>query len=222
MVDVEQVEVAPTEAMDAEQAAEVARTEDVALADDVEQAAAANGELAEVARDETVAQAGDVARAEAVVRAEDVEQAAGSDSGVGTSARPRTLLAIVAGALSWLMGAQWRLTVAAGALVALATVVQWWFAPFVVGLAVGAVLRRRRGRAAVGAVALATAAGWAVPLAARAIFGEPVLGVARVAAGLAGLPPVGVLTVCATLLVAVVQGLAGVWFARAVSGLRQS
>jgi hypothetical protein len=209
--------------------AELAQAEDVELAEaaDVEQAQVAQAEG--IARAENVASAVDIEQAEVALadvvgRAEGVGQtgAANADGGLGAPAGTRTVLVGVAGALAWLMGARWRLTVAAGALVALATVVQLWFAPFVVGLALGVVLRRWRGRAAVGSAALATAVGWAIPLVARAVFGEPVLSVARVTAGLAGLPPVGALTVCATMLVAVVQGLVGVWFARAVSGLRQA
>lgn len=118
--------------------------------------------------------------------------------------------------------APWPTAAAAGALVALSTAVQLWFTPFLVGLAFGAVLRHRQARTAAGLVASATAAGWALPLVVRAVLGQPVLGIARVTAGLAGLPAIGFLTVLITLLIAVLQGLAGVWFARAVASLRRS
>ena len=55
------------------------------------------------------------------------------------------------------------------------------------------------------------AAGWAVPLAWLAGQGRPVGATARVVAALAGLPPHAAVAIAVTLLVAVLQALAGLW-----------
>ncbi|MFF2073326.1 hypothetical protein ACFVXG_01070 [Kitasatospora sp. NPDC058162] len=128
-------------------------------------------------------------------------------------------------------GGRWRryaaLTVGGSLAVTLATVVQWWFAPFAVGLGLG-LLTAWRGspgraglRAASAITVLAGTAGWAVPLLRRAADGEPVVGTARTTAALAGLPALGWLLIGVTLLLAAVQGLAGLWLGRAAAGLRR-
>lgn len=106
-------------------------------------------------------------------------------------------------------------------LVALATVARLWFAPFLVGLAIGAlgVRRGRRARSCALCATLAGLAGWAAPLVVRSLEGQPVLATARVAAAFAGLPPTGWIIVVAGLLVAVVQALLGTWLARSAGAL---
>ncbi|HET6190760.1 MAG TPA: hypothetical protein VFE59_27635, partial [Trebonia sp.] len=58
--------------------------------------------------------------------------------------------------------------------------------------------------------------GWAVPLWALALDGQPVGATAKVIAGLAGLPPYAWVTVTVVLLLAALQVLAGAWLARGV------
>lgn len=113
------------------------------------------------------------------------------------------------GALGWVSG-----------LVVLAVVVAataWagiWFTPFLVGVAAGVVSLRWR-RMVLLAVA-GSAVGYALPLWIMALRGQPVGATARAIAGLAGLPPYAAVTVVATLLLAVLQALAGAWLARAL------
>ena len=111
-------------------------------------------------------------------------------------------------AVLWLLGA-----VAAAVLIALGAAAGWWFLPFVAGLAAGAAARygRWRLRAALPAAALVAAIGWAIPLGWQALHGAPVRATARVVAALAGLPPHAVVAIAATLVVAVLQALAGLW-----------
>ncbi len=84
-----------------------------------------------------------------------------------------------------------------------------WFAPFIAGLAAGAVTRRTtwRKRSAVPALAVGASAGWAAPLAWSALTGAPEGATARVIAALAGLPPHAAVGIVATLLIAVIQAL---------------
>ncbi|MGH3206774.1 MAG: hypothetical protein ACRDNO_03335 [Trebonia sp.] len=111
--------------------------------------------------------------------------------------------------------------VVAAAATALGAWLGAWWVPFLVGLAVGA-LGRARARAgdaapARGGVLAAVAGailGWAVPLWALALDGQPVGATARVIAGLAGLPPYAWVTVTVVLLLAALQVLAGAWLAR--------
>ena len=112
-------------------------------------------------------------------------------------------------------------TLAGAAVVALATLVQLWFAPFVAGLALGglAAMRGLPARTAALSAAAATLAGWAAPLIARSIGGEPVVAAAGVTAALAGLPPHGWIIVVVTLVVAVGQGLLGVWLSCSIGAL---
>jgi hypothetical protein len=58
--------------------------------------------------------------------------------------------------------------------------------------------------------------GWAIPLWALALDGQPVGATAKVVAGLAGLPPYAWVTVTVVLLLAALQVLAGAWLARGV------
>ena len=104
-----------------------------------------------------------------------------------------------------------------------------WWVPFLVGLTVGALGRARarhtrpsgtgrtppRREGALPAMAGATL-GWAIPIWALALDGQPVGATARAIAGLAGLPPYAGVTVGVTLLLAAVQVLVGAWLARAV------
>jgi hypothetical protein len=114
----------------------------------------------------------------------------------------------------------WLLSLLAGAVViAAATKVGWWFAPFVVGLAAG--FANRVGgwpwRLAVPAVAVMAAVGWAAPLWIGALRGLPYGGVARVIAGLTGLPGGAAAGVVLTLFVAVLQAITGYWLGRALT-----
>jgi hypothetical protein len=111
-------------------------------------------------------------------------------------------------ALAWLLGC-----LAAVALLAAGAAAGWWFLPFVAGLAGGLAARYGRWprRAAAAAAVIVAAAGWAVPLAWQAGQGQPIGGTARVVAALAGLPPYAAVAIAATLLVAVLQALAGLW-----------
>jgi hypothetical protein len=125
-----------------------------------------------------------------------------------------------------------------GILIAVAAAAHAWFAPFVVGVVIGAVtgMRRVRVRAAVLTAVVAAVGGWAAPLLWRAIAGQPVVATAQVVAALSGLssisrtatptgatsagqPPTGWLIIAVCLLVAAGQGLLGVWWARSLTGL---
>ncbi|HEX6501172.1 MAG TPA: hypothetical protein VF054_19400 [Micromonosporaceae bacterium] len=133
---------------------------------------------------------------------EAVTSSTGSATGVGTRA---TVAGLVAAVL----------------IVTLATVAHLWFAPFVVGVALGAVTRLRavRVRTALLTAVAAALVGWAVPLVWRAVVGEPVIAAAGATVAVAGLPALGWLLVVVALLVAVIQGMLGVWLSRALSGL---
>ncbi|MEU8756949.1 hypothetical protein AB0C88_41365 [Streptomyces chartreusis] len=115
----------------------------------------------------------------------------------------------------------WATVFGAAVTVALAAAVQGWFAPFVVGLVFGTLTARWRVRARAGVLYATVAAlgGWATPLAWRALFGEPVVATGRTVAALAGLPPSGWVVIGATLLIALIQALLGVWVGRTVSSL---
>lgn len=102
-------------------------------------------------------------------------------------------------------------------LVALAADVRVWWAPFIVGAALGMLPVRAR----VGGLSAVASSlfGWTALLGWRALSGEPVIATARVAAALAGLPPDGWIIVVATLLVAAIQGLLGLWLVRSLRPL---
>jgi hypothetical protein len=113
----------------------------------------------------------------------------------------------------WLLGC-----LAAAVLIALGAAVGWWFLPLLAGLAGGVAARygRWRLRVALPAAALVAAAGWSIPLGWQAAHGAPVRATARVVAALAGLPAHASVAIAATLLVAVLQALAGLWLAWAL------
>jgi hypothetical protein len=114
--------------------------------------------------------------------------------------------------------------VVAAATTALGAWLGVWWVPFLVGLAAGALGRVRtrnpaRTRAPRGGVLPAVAGailGWAIPIWALALDGQPVGATARVIAGLAGLPPYAGVTVTVVLLLAALQVLVGAWLARSV------
>ena len=111
--------------------------------------------------------------------------------------------------------------VVAAAATALGAWLGAWWVPFLVGLAAGTLGRTGTlGRAGARGVVLPAVAGailgWAVPLWALALDGQPVGATAKVIAGLAGLPPYAWVTVTVVLLLAALQVLAGAWLARGV------
>lgn len=95
-----------------------------------------------------------------------------------------------------------------------------WFLPFAAGIAAGLAAGNRSLRSVLPVTAAIAAAGWAIPLAWQAAHGEPVVATARVVAALAGLPASAGLVLGITVLVSVIQALAGVWLARAIRGRR--
>jgi hypothetical protein len=89
----------------------------------------------------------------------------------------------------------------------------------VAGLAAGAWPWRTRAALALAVVAVAV--GWGAALWWPALSGAPAGATARVIAALAGLPPHAAVGVAATLLAGILQALAALWLARAVTyGLR--
>ncbi len=118
------------------------------------------------------------------------------------------------GRLAWVAG--W---LAGAAVIAAGAALGWWWVPFPVGLAAGVAARygRLRLRAAVPGLALAAAAGWALPVAWAWFAGLPERQVARTVAALAGLPAHASLIFAVTLLVAVLQALAGCWVAQVLT-----
>ncbi|HUY50495.1 MAG TPA: hypothetical protein VMV92_33110 [Streptosporangiaceae bacterium] len=108
----------------------------------------------------------------------------------------------------WVLGC-----LAAVAAIAAGAAAGWWFLPFLAGLAGGIAARsgRWRLRAALLALAVVAAVGWAVPLCWAAWRGAPIGATARVVAALAGLPAHAPVAIASTLLVAVIQALAGCW-----------
>jgi hypothetical protein len=113
----------------------------------------------------------------------------------------------------WLLGC-----LAAIAAIAGGAAIGWWFVPFLAGLAAGIASRlgNWRMRATLPATVVVAAAGWAIPMCWQAASGEPVGATARVVAALAGLPAYAAVAVAVTLLVAIIQVLAGLWLGRAV------
>jgi hypothetical protein len=116
--------------------------------------------------------------------------------------------------------AGWALACVAGvAVIASGAAFGWWFVPFAAGVAAGIAARYGglRMRVTVLAVTLMAAAGWGIPLWWQAWRGAPVGATARVVAALAGLPPHAAVAAAVTLLVAVIQAIAGLWLGRALS-----
>jgi hypothetical protein len=121
------------------------------------------------------------------------------------------------------MGLVWLLGFAAGTVVvAVGAFFGLWYLPFVAGVASG--LSDRVGnwgaRVMVPAVAAMAVLGWTIPLVWQAVRGQPIGATARVVAAIAGLPPHAAITIAATLLVAVIQALAGLWLGRALAPRR--
>jgi hypothetical protein len=114
----------------------------------------------------------------------------------------------------WLLGA-----LAGAAAIAGGAVIGWWFMPFIVGAAAGVANRYGGWRARVMIVAVLgmALAGWGVPLAWPAWHGLPAGATARVIAALTGLPPYAVTGFALALLIAVLQGWAGLWLGRALT-----
>jgi hypothetical protein len=113
----------------------------------------------------------------------------------------------------WLLGCLVLIAAIAGG-----AVIGWWFVPFLAGLAAGIASRlgNWRMRATLVATVVVAAAGWAIPLCWQVASGLPVGATARVVAALAGLPAYAAVAIVITLLVAVIQALAGLWLGRAV------
>jgi hypothetical protein len=104
--------------------------------------------------------------------------------------------------------------IAAGALAGL------WYLPFLAGLAAGLVARygRLRLRVTLPAVVIVAAAGWGAALAWLALRDKlPEQSVARSIAALGGLPAHATVGIAVTLLVAVIQAVAGLWLGRALA-----
>lgn len=103
---------------------------------------------------------------------------------------------------------------AAGALAGL------WYLPFLAGLATGLAAHpaRLRLRSALPALIVVAAAGWGAALAWLSLRdGLPEPSVARTIAALAGLPAYPAVGIAVTLLVAVIQAVAGLWLGRALA-----
>lgn len=120
--------------------------------------------------------------------------------------------------LAWLLA--W---LAAAAVIAAGALAGWWFLPFLAGLAAGLAARpgRWRLRVSLPATVAVAAAGWGAALWWQALRGLPYGAVARVIAALAGLPAHAAVAVTATLLVAAVQAVAGLWLGRALAPRRR-
>jgi hypothetical protein len=127
--------------------------------------------------------------------------------------------------LTWRRGAAWVAAfVVTTAVIAAGAEAGAWFLPFAAGVCAG-LLSVFPGLPVPVCLLTAGAAsllGWAVPLWWQAMSGEPVGGVARTIAALAGLPPHAPVAVGATLFIAVAQALCGLWLVRALTprGLR--
>ena len=120
----------------------------------------------------------------------------------------------------WLWLLAW---LAAVAVVAVGALLGLWFVPFLAGLAAGVAARagRWRLRVTLPAVILLGAAGWGAALWWLVLHRLPEGAVAREIAALAGLPPHAPVAMAVTLLVAVIQAMAGLWLGRALApGLR--
>ena len=89
-----------------------------------------------------------------------------------------------------------------------------WWVPFVAGVYAG--LASLRWRRVLPVTVAACAVGWALPLWILALLGYPSGATARAIAAFAGLPPYAAVIIVVTLLLAVLQALAGAWLARAI------
>jgi hypothetical protein len=114
----------------------------------------------------------------------------------------------------------WLLACLAGVvIVAAGALLGWWFMPFLAGLAAGLAARygRWRLRVTLPATVAVAAVGWGAALWWLVRGGLPEGAVAREIAALAGLPPHAAVAVAVTLLVAVIQAVAGLWLGRALA-----
>jgi hypothetical protein len=115
----------------------------------------------------------------------------------------------------------WLLACLAGALiVAAGALAGWWFVPFLAGLGTGLAAHygRLRLRATLPAAVAMAAVGWGAALAWLALRDRlPEVTVARTIAALAGLPASAALAIAVTLVVAVLQAVAGLWLGRALA-----
>jgi hypothetical protein len=119
------------------------------------------------------------------------------------------------GPLAW-----WLLAcLAVAAVVAVAALLGLWFVPFLAGVAAGMGARygRWRLRVSLPATVAIAAVGWGAALWWLVLRGLPEGAVAREIAALAGLPASSAVAIVATLLVAVIQALAGLWLGRALA-----
>jgi hypothetical protein len=117
----------------------------------------------------------------------------------------------------------WLLGLLTGSLLIVgAAAAGWWFAPFVVGGLAGVANRIGAwpARVAVAAVAVMAAVGWGIPLAWAALHGAPDSAMARLIAGMLGLPASAVVGFALTAAVAAVQAVVGYWLGRALTLLR--
>ncbi len=122
----------------------------------------------------------------------------------------------LAAGLRWVLPAVWLL--AGSALVAIGSLWDLWYLPFLAAFAIGVRTGAQgvRARAAACWAVVPAVAGWTVPLLWRAAEGEPVAATAAAVAALAGLPPAAALLIAVTLLVPLLQALTGVWLGRSV------
>jgi hypothetical protein len=105
----------------------------------------------------------------------------------------------------------------AAVLIGLASLAGAWYMPLLAGAGIALIWRLRSWqRWQAGAAALAGAVGWSLPLILQSARGEPIGAVARTVAALAGLPPLAIVTIAATLLIAIVQAVLGVWVAQSL------
>ena len=118
---------------------------------------------------------------------------------------------------TWVFGG-----LAATAMIAAGAIAGLWFVPLVIGFIAGICARWGgwRLRAMTWAVLAICAGGWGASLAALAVRGLPVGATARTIAAVAGLPAYAAVAVGATIAIAVVQGLVGLWLGRALTPLK--
>jgi hypothetical protein len=118
-------------------------------------------------------------------------------------------------AILWLLAC-----VACAVLLAAGALAGLWYLPFLAGVAAGLAARygRLRLRVTLPAVVIVAATGWGAAIAWLALRdGLPEPSVARTIAALGGLPAHAAVGIVATLGVAVVQAVAGLWLGRALA-----
>jgi hypothetical protein len=104
-------------------------------------------------------------------------------------------------------------------LIGLGAMAGLWFVPLIIGVIGGVAARwgQWRLRVMVPAVVIVSASGWGAVLVGQAAAGLPVGATARVIAAIGGLPAFASVGVALTLGVAVLLGLVGLWFGRALT-----